>query len=173
MKGLAAALIFGGVITTSAAAMAETHPAFPQSGEWQCEEASRISGYDALVRSTVTYPEPGKFISKGVASLYLNKSREVRISLDGEGEFTVDNDTLTSTYTSVAGHPLASVGFDESDSDFLADWQAYLIRGFTSIEGRALDQTYEPKSDSAFDLTAEIGGEERVVSCRKVVEMVG
>ncbi|MAP96059.1 MAG: hypothetical protein CMK07_14025 [Ponticaulis sp.] len=42
-----------------------------------------------------------------------------------------------------------------------------------SIEGRALDQTYEPKSDSAFDLTAKIGGEERVVSCRKVVEMIG
>ncbi|MAK62645.1 MAG: hypothetical protein CMK09_16875 [Ponticaulis sp.] len=146
---------------------------FPQSGSWSCEETSKISGYDAIVRSSVTYPEPGKFHSKGVATLYLNKTREVRVSLDGRGEFTVDGDSLTSTYDSVVGKPLPSYGFSKSEADFLADWQAYLIRGFTSIEGRALDQTWVRYSDNAFDLVAKIGGRDSVVSCQRAEELVG
>lgn len=152
-------------------ALAETN--FPQEGIWACEESSKISGYDALVQTEVTYPAAGEFHSKGVATLFLNKSREVRVSLTGDGTFTANGEKLVSTYISVDAKPLPSVGFSEAEADFLADWQAYLIRGFTSIEGRSLDQIYAPKSDSAFDLIAEIGGRESVVSCVKAGELVG
>ena len=74
----------------ASASMAETD--FPQKGIWACEEESRISGHDALVQTEVTYPSPGVFHSKGVASLYLSTKREVRVSLDGEGVFTTDGD---------------------------------------------------------------------------------
>lgn len=146
---------------------------FPQKGIWACEEESRISGHDALVQTEVTYPSPGVFHSKGVATLYLNRTRDVRVSLDGEGVFTTDGDQLVSTYKSVTATPLPSTGFSEAEADYLADWQAYLIRGFKSIEGRALDQIYAPKSDSAFDLIAEIGGRKSVVSCVKLEDLIG
>lgn len=146
---------------------------FPQKGIWACEETSKISGYDAVVQTEVTYPSPGKFHSKGVATLFLSTKREVRVSLTGDGTFTTDGEKLVSTYNSVTAKPLPSVGFSEAEADFLADWQAYLIRGFTSIEGRALDQVYTPKSDSAFDLIAEIGGRESVVSCSKLEDLIG
>ena len=146
---------------------------FPQKGIWACEETSRISGHDAIVQTEVTYPSPGVFESKGVATLFLSKAREVRVSLNGEGTFSTDGDKLVSTYVSVTAKPLPSDGFSEAEADFLADWQAYLIRGFTSIEGRALDQIYAPKSESAFDLIAEIGGRESVVSCTKLEDLIG
>lgn len=163
-------ILLGISALTSAQAKGVT---FPQSGIWACEEASKIAGYDALVRSTVTYPEPGKFHSDGVATLYLNKTREVRVSLDGDGTFTVNGEHLVSTYHTVTAKPLPSDGFSKSDADFLADWQAYLIRGFTSIEGRALDQTWVRHSDNAFDIIAKIGGRDSVVSCQRAEDLIG
>jgi len=174
MRRLLAASVFSTTLMLmSGTALAQANLPFPQEGTWTCREESVISGNQALVISEVSYPTPGKFISSGEAIVNLSGEREIRIALSGTGEFTVDGGTLSSTYSEIQARPLSATGFSESERDFLNDWNAYLVRGFSSIEGRTLEQRYVPHSASRFDLIAQIGGEDRTVSCERSEDLIG
>lgn len=167
-----AALLIASLIAPQSA-QATGDIAFPQEGVWSCVEPAVISGHEAIVRSEVSYPAPGRFESEGIATLYLPAEKEVRIALTGAGDFTVDGDQLTSVYTSISAVPTEPYGFTEAETDYLHDWQAYLISGFEGIKGRVLDQFFRPHSENSFDLVAIVGGEEKIVSCQRQEDLIG